>query len=146
LYANGDAQAVRLDEYLAEIAQTLVNALAGSQPRVELQLDLDELTVGPKSASALGLILNELLTNVLKYAFPGDRCGFIRVRLERAAGSVILEVADNGVGLPAGFDVTQASGLGLQLVLMLAQQLGGKVYWEQAETTRFDVRVNEKQL
>ena len=108
--------------------------------RVELRLDLDELTVNVESASAFGLILNELITNALKYAFPGDRRGFVSARLKREGSGVVLEVANDGVELPENFDLAQSPGLGLNLVRMLARQLGGETYCERAETTRFGVR------
>jgi PAS domain S-box-containing protein len=143
LYSGGEGQTIQLDGYLTEIAQSLVGALADNRKSIELRLELDALTVDVSSASAYGLILNELITNALKYAFPGERHGFINVRLKREPGKVVLEVADNGIGLPDAFDLTLSPGLGLNLVQMLAQQLGGEAYCKRTKTTRFGVRVME---
>ncbi len=146
LFTSGDTQQIRLDWYLDEIAKALVGAFMVGQERVALRLNLDEITVSAKNASAFGLILNELLTNALKYAFPGDRRGVVSVGLKRDTGDVTLAVANNGVELPTDFDITQSHGLGLTLTRILVQQLGGKVYYERGAETRFVVRVNEAQL
>jgi len=76
----------------------------------------------------LGIVLHELLSNVLKHAFPDGRSGDVRVALRAApAGHVTLRVADTGVGLPADLDVHQTASLGWQLVCALAEQLGGGI-------------------
>lgn len=142
LYASGEAQTIQLDHFLAEVAQSMVSALSDSGQRVELRLDMDEMTVNGNCASSFGLILNELITNALKYAFSGGRRGLVSVRLKHERGGVVLEVANDGLGLPEGFDLAQSLGFGLTLVRLLAQQLDGEAYCEQAETTRFGVRVN----
>ena len=83
-----------------------------------------------------GLILNELVTNALKHAFPGDRPGCIRVTLERATPqSARLTVADDGVGLPATLDPRHTASLGLQLICLLTQQLHGTVNFERGPGT-----------
>jgi two-component sensor histidine kinase len=76
-----------------------------------------------------GLILHELVTNSFRYAFPGDRRGELRIVLARGPdGMVELEVSDDGVGLPVGFDYKKKETLGFQIIISLVeQQLGGKV-------------------
>jgi two-component sensor histidine kinase len=82
-----------------------------------------------EQAVPLGLILNELLTNALKYAFPAEREGTISVRLERSGGELCLFVADDGVGLAenGGEGGGAPAGMGQRLVRSLTQQLGGRV-------------------
>jgi two-component sensor histidine kinase len=73
-----------------------------------------------------GLILNELISNAMKYAFPGGRAGTVSVKVCRTdEGMVKLEVADNGVGLPPTLDIRESKSMGLQLVTTLVNQLGG---------------------
>jgi two-component sensor histidine kinase len=73
-----------------------------------------------------GLIVNELVTNALKHAFPGNRQGEIRIDFNGGEdGRITLRVADNGVGLPPDLEITKTGTLGLQLVTMLARQLRG---------------------
>ncbi len=146
LFASGIAHAIRLDSYLTEIAQSIMDSFVGSWQRVELHLELEGLKASPKSASAFGLILNELMTNALKYAFPGDQGGFVRVHLMHEDGYVVLEVANDGLPLPEGVDLDLSMGLGLKFVKMLALQLGGEAYYARSETTRFGIRADEKVL
>jgi two-component sensor histidine kinase len=75
----------------------------------------------------LGIIVNELLTNAMKYAFPGRDTGIIRVSCEKRENKVFLVVHDDGIGLPEGFDIEQSTGLGMNLVRMLCRQLDGTV-------------------
>ena len=79
-----------------------------------------------RTALPLGLILNEAITNALKYAFPGGRDGRIRIVLEEAThGELRLTVEDNGIGLPPGFDLETHSSMGLHLIKMMSEQLNG---------------------
>ena len=94
--------------------------LAGlALPAEEVQLDLER-------AIPCGLLLNELVTNAFKHAFPGERHGEIVIELNKdAAGRVCLSIADDGIGLPAEADLAQGSSLGLQLVQLFVEQLHG---------------------
>ena len=99
-------------------------------------------------AIPLALIINELLTNAMKHAFPDDRPGEIRITLQERSGTARraptdkekaptyeLTVADNGVGLPPGFDPKNQKSFGLQLVTMLTKQLGGTLAIESSGGT-----------
>ncbi|RPH40030.1 MAG: sensor histidine kinase, partial [Desulfobulbaceae bacterium] len=108
-----------------------INALG-----IEMPLDL---------AVPCGMIINELITNALKYAFPEGRSGAtvkkdrIQVHMTHDNNTFILSVADNGVGLPPGFDLNTVKSLGLVLVRMLGQhQLGGRYKVDHTDGTRFD--------
>ena len=80
------------------------------------------------NAIPLGLILNELTTNALKYAYPNEMTGEVVVALhETESRHITLQVSDNGVGLPDGFDWTNSSSMGLPIVDMLTHQLGGRL-------------------
>jgi two-component sensor histidine kinase len=98
------------------------------------------------SAVHCGLILNELITNTLKYAFPNGREGEVSVSLEHdsATGAVCLRVSDNGVGLPADFDLRQSNSLGLRLVQMLAGQMRGSVQTGPGPGTEFQISFKVK--
>ena len=89
-------------------------------------------------AVPFGLILNELVSNALKYAFPEGRKGTVRIELRaRQNGEVALSVSDDGVGLPAEVDFRDAKTLGLHLVRMLAWQLQGSLEREDGPGTKF---------
>ena len=84
----------------------------------------------------MGLIINELLTNVTKYAYPGQPHGTATVKYERTrAGATQLRVVDSGVGLPADFDPTKSKGLGMRIVNALCQQIGARLEIERLSGT-----------
>jgi two-component sensor histidine kinase len=83
--------------------------------------------LGTKSAVSLGLIVNELVTNSLKYAYPACDGGVLRIGLSRSGGTATLSVEDEGCGMPESFDPEQATSMGIRLVKLLAEQIGGKI-------------------
>ncbi|TVQ27921.1 MAG: hypothetical protein EA382_02755 [Spirochaetaceae bacterium] len=110
--------------YLEDLADRVVTLFpAGSNTTLDMRVaDFD---LKSDTLFLLGLITNELLTNVMKYAFDCDTGGVIILSLEKSANQLTLTVQDNGVGLPPGFDLESTQGFGLTLVNMLARQLGG---------------------
>ena len=96
-------------------------------------------------AIPLGLILNELLTNSLKHAFPPDNHdnGNIDVYLLRNHNGYTLRVADDGIGFPEDIDLESTDSLGLQLITTLTNQIEGKIYLDQSRGTSFTIDFNE---
>ena len=93
------------------------------------------------AAIPCGLVVSELISNALKHGFPNNIEGQITIdRAHHTDATVILSVADNGVGIPEGFDITQTPTLGLQLVSMLADQLGGELSIRRSDPTRFAIQ------
>jgi two-component sensor histidine kinase/DNA-binding response OmpR family regulator len=130
LYQAKDLARIDIEQYVHDLASELFFAYGVSAERVRLAVDIntDGAIVDIEKAVPLGLIINELLTNALKYAFPDGRAGEMTVRIESAPGNMLkLTVADDGVGLPAGIDVNDPATLGLQLVSTLAEQLRGSL-------------------
>ena len=121
LYASGSMTEVRLDDYFARITDTL----EGLAPNISVPTEMECIIVPVSHAAPIGLILTELVTNSIKYAFPGARIGIVAVSLKRVGPDAILEVRDDGVGLPAGFDLSASSGMGLHLVQGLTGQIKG---------------------
>jgi two-component sensor histidine kinase len=125
LHQNGGDR-VDLGQYLAELCRDIIYS-SSSLPDLDMPLvHSDPVEVAMDIAIPLGLLVNELVVNCLKYAYPEGR-GPIEVRLNRHAGGVELIVSDRGVGLPPGFDPDKSTGLGSRLILSLARQLGGVV-------------------
>jgi len=134
LYASGSVTEVRLDDYCRQVSETI----SGLASHIVIENALDPVTVSVKTAAPIGLIVNELLTNSIKYAFPGDCPGVIAMTLRSTGSTAILEVADDGAGLPPGFDLSTTTGMGLTLVQALSKQVGGRLRLEQAGPgTRF---------
>jgi two-component sensor histidine kinase len=117
---------VDLAEYLGGLCRSLGDTLRDLRP-VTVTVTAEPIIVTPDKALSIGLIVNELVTNALKYAFPDERGGHVLVQLSKAAAEVQLAVSDDGVGCPNRTD----TGLGRKLVTLLAAQLGGSATWEQ---------------
>jgi two-component sensor histidine kinase/ligand-binding sensor protein len=120
--------------------QALIRDILASFPNrdmVKLELDIQDFPMETRQLSAVGLIVNELLSNAMKYAFTGREGGTIRIAAAVQGERVRVEVRDDGVGIPAGFDLPSSSGFGLKLVDMLTQQIGGALRIEQDGGTAF---------
>jgi len=119
----------------------LCRSYARDPDAVTLRLDLDPVSLGLDAALPCGLIINELISNSLKHAFPPGQGGEIHVRLSASAGSTCeLTVSDNGTGLPADSDLAIGPSSGLQLVAMLTEQLGGALEVQRNGGTQFRLR------
>lgn len=109
---------------------------------ISLDVLADDLTLDIDTAIPTGLIINELVTNSLKYAFPAGRKGKIGVEIQRHDGhGFVLYVRDDGVGLPGGFDLRKAESLGLQLVAILIDQLNATTEIDTTGGTTFKITV-----
>jgi PAS domain S-box-containing protein len=128
LYQSPSLSVINYPQYIRQLAAHLFRSYRVSSSRIELQTNIEDLRLSVDVAVPCGLIINELVSNSLKYAFPNGRAGVIRIELRpQPDGRTTLTVADNGVGMPAevGFWTTQT--LGLRLVGTLVRQLEGKV-------------------
>ena len=105
---------------------------------------MDECKAHIDTALPCGLIVNELVSNALKYAFTDQREGILRIALKRCGPeSYRLEISDNGGGFPKGLDYRATDSLGLQLVMTFVEQLEGTIEMEQGEGTRFLITFDE---
>ncbi len=125
LYRSEDLQSIRLAPYLRNLVELMRQAY-GAKPD-QLTVDLADLAVDMDTASACGLIVNELLANAFKHAFPPGRPGSVRVELRTTGNEFELLIRDDGVGLPEASAAGKGGSLGLNLVSMLVRQLGGRL-------------------
>lgn len=134
LWRHNEMRSVNLAEFLGELCAKLRE----SAPHFTIGCSIDSVIVPTDLAVPLGLLVNELVTNAFKYAYPGS---FGEVRVELTSDSperLRLEVSDYGVGLPSDFDLAQSRSLGMRLAASLARQLGGRLDWQDARPgTRF---------
>ncbi|HEX4168804.1 MAG TPA: PAS domain S-box protein [Bryobacteraceae bacterium] len=125
LYGNAKMDRIDFGEYTAALAQELSYSYSLGTHNVATRLDLSPVQLKIDQAVPCGLILNELITNALKYAHPEGRRGEIRIMLKQmATGEVALTVSDDGIGLPVDFDQRKSKSLGMTIVQILAKQLG----------------------
>ena len=128
LYQSDALSQIDLADYIRDLCQRLATTFGVAEQGITLQCDVEPVETTLEIAVPLGLIVNELISNCLKHAFPGGRSGEVLIRLERLAeDKVSLTVSDNGVGLPVGLDPIVGKSLGLKLVTMLCRQLEAKL-------------------
>jgi two-component sensor histidine kinase len=140
LYRSKNYANVTFADYIRSLAGDVFQATGSSSSAISLILAVADVVMTVDKAIPCGLILNELITNALKHAFPGGRRGAVRVELARTdGGQLCLLVADDGVGLPEGFAVQEASTLGLRLIGTLARQLDAKLTVRQSHGTSFEL-------
>jgi PAS domain S-box-containing protein len=128
LYQNKNFTFINFSDYLINLSKNLVHSYYFSAGSVDLNLNVDKVDLNLDQAIPCGLIVNELLTNAVKYAFPNEgKSNRISIKVTEHNGKIEITVADNGVGLPKDFDVNKTNSLGLQLVSTLTEQLDGKL-------------------
>ena len=132
LYLAPSLSGVELGAYIQELSKSIMDIYTDHDDRIRLRMELANVELSTERAVPLGLILNELITNVLKYAYPGDSRGELRILLTNDSGSIRLSVEDDGVGLPTGFSPSTTDSMGTQLVVMLSQQIGARVEYSRS--------------
>jgi two-component sensor histidine kinase len=140
LLQSATMASIEMRPYARRLTEELGASCAPSG-RVRIELAADDLRLGIDRAVPCGLILNELITNALKHAFPGDRAGVVRVVVRGDSRRLTLSVEDDGVGLPDGADPAEARTLGLRLVQALAEQLGGTLAVGRGPGTRIELAI-----
>jgi len=141
LYQSGTLSSIDFAEYVGELARELYLSYNADTERISLVVDVESVMLDMDRAIPCGLILNELMTNSLKYAFPRTgRGGTITVRLRSGKGAVILSVEDDGIGFDTEATSRSAASLGLTLVRILSDQLRGSFGLETVGGVRASLR------
>ena len=140
LYRSRDYTRVDMGEYVGRLLGQLDFAY-GQDTNIDLIRQIENVELDVSTSIPCGLILNELITNAYKYAFPEGRRGTIQISLRLVQeGFAELEVTDDGVGIPAGMDLENSDSLGLTLVRLLVEQLGGTLRVSSDAGTSFSIR------
>lgn len=143
LYQSENLAEVRMDVYIEEFVQLLRNSFR-EKKHIEIVTTVEPVRLSIDAAVPVGLIINELLTNAMKYAFVGRDAGTIAITLMHHDSSCRLQIADDGVGLPTEVTMEHPSTLGMQLVSALSAQLGGAVEVLRDGGTEFVIRFDRK--
>ena len=149
LYSSQDLASIEFGSYLQQLVRDLVSFYCVDRKRLQVTVTAEDLVVDIGQAIPLGLIVNELVTNALKHAFPGNRRGTLQVELGYVRSSIDAEqgqtldeglgrltVQDDGVGMPRGLKFDETPSMGLHLVSVLVEQLRGKLEVETTGGTR----------
>ncbi|MDS4041858.1 MAG: PAS domain S-box protein [Candidatus Competibacter sp.] len=140
LYRAADLASIDFAEYVRKLTDSLFSSYASANRLITLQTNIEPLSISVEHAVPCGLIINELITNALKYAFPPGRAGIIGVELKKSGEKrVMLRVWDNGVGLPPAVDPQHSETLGLTIVATLIRQLRGDLTLQRVGGTGFTI-------
>lgn len=163
---TGETDTIDFSDYLRKLTSGLFSSYRVGKDEINLKLDLEQIYIETDTAVALGIIVNELVSNALKYAFPAGKEGKIHIRLSRVkdcekghknsgdSGTAldcsdrkdfpfILTVEDNGQGIPEWVDLRNTDSLGLQLVNIFVDQIEGSIELKRENGTKFDIRFNK---
>ena len=145
LYQSKTLSEVNFAEYIQNIARNLYHSYGRPQGGIDLDFNLEEIYLNLDTSIPCGLIINEVVSNSLKYAFEGRDKGVIRIELGKLSdGRLKLIVSDDGIGLPADFDIENAESLGLQLVTTLVTQITGELEIDVSSGTKFNIVFKEQ--
>ena len=144
LYQSKDLSSINFKTYLDTLTSELFCAhAAGSNIKIDINI-IDDISLNMETAIPLGLIVNELVSNSLEYAFPQGREGEVRISLKSLKDQFELTVCDNGIGFPEDLNFRNTKTLGLGLVVMLIDQLDGTIELHRGPGTKF--KINFKKL
>jgi two-component sensor histidine kinase len=141
LYQADDLSRVPFEMYVRRLAAQLLRAYNVAPRRIRLSIQADPFTLNIDKAAPCALIFHELFSNALKHAFPDGRPGTIAVALHCTSHQLVLSVQDSGVGVPPGLDWRHTNTLGLKLISMLTEQLGGTLRLDRQGGTAFTLTV-----
>jgi PAS domain S-box-containing protein len=150
LYSSPDLASISFSEYMDQLIRNLFTFYDVRSSDISLKIEADDIVLDITQAIPLGLIVNELVTNALKHAFRAGRTGMVQATLRYLQenftpdetldeGSAVLTVEDDGIGLPAGFDVQEQETMGIYLIRILTRQLRGALQVSQGGKTQFRV-------
>lgn len=120
------AQQIDFARFLHDMTRDVLQS-TGAEGRIACRVEACPVVIGADQSIPLGLIATEFLSNAVEHGFPGDRSGRVEVRLAVVGEQTLLEVRDDGVGLPEGFDIEETDSLGLQIARQFAQQIGAEL-------------------
>ncbi len=136
LYHADNMNEISLQDFLPPLIKE-ISAIFPNSKAVQITTEIEDIVLAPKVLSPLGIILNELVTNAMKYAFNNNSEGMIRVTATKKDNRVTIGFADNGAGMPTGITIENATGFGLKLIDMLIKQLNGAITLQHHNGTTF---------
>ncbi|MBF0319425.1 MAG: PAS domain S-box protein [Nitrospirae bacterium] len=141
LYRSKGVAEIDLNQYVLSLSNDLFGSFGVDKNRVTLTVDAENVLISIDQAIPCGLIINELFTNILKYAFPDKIIGEVNISVRtKDNDEVELIVADNGIGFPEGIDFRKTKSLGLHIVNILVKQLGGTIELDKTRGSRFCIK------
>jgi two-component sensor histidine kinase len=144
LYRSDNLSRIDFADYTRFLATQLFSYYGTDTQRVHLDLGMEKIMVDINAAVPLGLLMNELVSNALKHAFPDEREGTVRISGSDTGDLITLAVQDNGIGMPADIDWKNTPSLGMRLVTSLVDQVDGTITLDRSKGTTFIITLRRK--
>ncbi len=139
LYQTNDFSKINFSEYLVSLSKNLVHSYGQLDKLIDVQYNIDDVSLSLDTSIPCGLIVNELISNALKYAFKDRKKGKIKIDLLSEDGNFVLTIADDGIGFPKEINFRDTNSLGLQLVNTLIEQIDGTIEMENKKGTKYTI-------
>jgi PAS domain S-box-containing protein len=143
LYQSTDFKNIRADEYLFSLTKQIFENFPNCS-NVQLKIKIEEFELDSKTIQPLGIVINELLTNIMKYAFVNQEFGTITVNGLNDNGHIKISICDDGPGIPENITFEHSTGFGLMLVEMLIKQIGGRIYIDRSNGTKIVIEFDKE--
>ncbi len=145
LYRSENLANIQLSDYVKNLVDEVFHSYRKGTAKIDLKLNIEDISIGIDSSIPCGLVINELMSNSMKYAFPDNRDGEIKISICLLnSGEIELIFSDNGIGMPEDIDYRSTQSLGLRLIYKLStHQLDGKVELDRSNGTEFRIRFKE---
>ncbi|MGD1856221.1 MAG: sensor histidine kinase [Leptolyngbyaceae cyanobacterium] len=145
LYQSENLSKINLEDYIKDLSKNLLKSYRSSVSQTKINVDTSNIYLNIDVAVPCGLIINELVSNALKYAFPQHQTGEVNITISKKANQdLILTVSDNGIGLPAEVNIEQTATMGLRMVKALIQQISGSLIVNREAGTSFQIIFPQK--
>ena len=148
LYQSKNLSQINLAEYLEDLLKLLIKSFGADHKNIELKYEMEDVQILMDSAIPLGLVINELITNIIKHAFPDtQKHNIISLKLRHLeTGEIILDLKDNGRGIPAAYSFEKSSSLGLRTALNLIKiQLKGSIEYKNNDGLEWKIIIRDDQ-
>jgi PAS domain S-box-containing protein len=143
LYQSEDFRHINIADYLDKLVRDLLYSYAIPKGQIKTLIESDDIKLNIETSIPCGLIINECVSNSLKYAFPEGRTGEIAISLKQFDDQLVLEISDDGIGFPKEIDFKNTDSLGLQLVNSLVEQIDGTIERDDSNGTKFTIKFQE---
>jgi PAS domain S-box-containing protein len=146
LYQSERLSEIQFDVYINELLDVIKKSHFSTQKSVQINIDAEPVPLTITQAIPCGLLLNEIITNSLKHAFPDDQQGVITISFKKTGSQLKLSVGDNGIGLPENHNDLKSKSLGMTLIKTLAKQLEAEMFIDTRHGTRYDLIFNYEEI
>ena len=146
LYKTKDLSHIDFGSYIETLTQTMLRTYIVSPAIVKVKIDIKDIQLNTDSSITIGLVINELVSNAMKHAFPGGRSGEMSITMKKidSENNYEILIKDNGVGMPEGIDIRNTDTLGLKMVTnMVERQLSGSIEMKSEGGTEYKIRFQE---